>query len=243
MGRPPRCTRTPPKSKPELFDQAERVAFQHVREQLAHMAGCGLEDLEQAAFSYLVQSLNASGIQVRERWARGKATTWATWWHTRHSAARQARPHSQYSVAQAQRGRDVAAIRKRGRNDWQALRAQLARASGDTVADVAGELACSTRFIYKLSKRRFPRLVALVLALALGVNVPKSSPVATSEIQGIDQKEQLRPFTTDKGGDQMRPDVAGLVSTIGENDQIRAELAALYPHRAADLAHWAAQPL
>ena len=79
MGQPPRCTRTPSKSKPEQFDQAERVAFQHVGQALRDMPFCSLPDLEQAAFSYLCESLRGSGVAVREEYARRKAATWAAW--------------------------------------------------------------------------------------------------------------------------------------------------------------------
>ena len=229
MGQPPRCTRTPSLSKSD-FDQAERVAFQHVREQLAHMAGCGLEDLEQAAFSYLVQSLNASGIQVREQWARGKATTWATWWHTRHSAARQTRPHSQYSPAQALRGRQVAAVRKRSRTDWMGLHVQLMRWQGRKVAQIAGRLDCSERSVFRLSKRRFPRLVLVILGQALNLTHGKSSCAATSQIQTIGPKEQLPRVRVEAA---RRPAGAQIDGAIGKVEQIGAAIPDLLR------AHWA----
>ena len=218
------------------FQAAEALAFADVGQALGQMPGCGLEDLEQGAYSYLCQSFASSGIPVREQWARRKAAAWAGWWHTRHTAARQTRPHSQYSAAQALRGRVVAAIRKKGRANWQALQAQLARDRGGTVAEVAGELGCSRRYIFQLSKRKFPKLVALVLALALGVNVPKSSALATSEIQGIDQKEPLRPFTLDDVRPAAPPPLGKIDDIDDDFDQIRAELAGLYPAWAADLA-------
>ena len=202
------------------FQAAEALAFQHVKEALSDMPLCELADLEQAAFSYAAQSFNASGISVRENYLRGKASTWADWWFRKHRDERQPRPHSQYSKAQALRGRQVAAIRKRGRNDFKALGVQLARASGVKVAEVAGELNCSTRFIYKLSKRRFPKLVAVVLALALGVNVPKSSVLHLSEIQAIDLKESLPAFTIDEGKDSKRPAGEGIDGKIDDLEAI-----------------------
>ena len=45
----------------------------------------------------------------------------------------------------------MAALRKTNRNDWTALQVQLARDRGATVAEVAGRLGCSARYIYKLS--------------------------------------------------------------------------------------------
>ena len=220
--------------KPDLFDQAERVAFQHVGQALRDMPFCSLADLEQAAFSYAVQSFASSGIPVREEYARRKASEWASWWFRKHRDERQPRPHSQYSAAQALRGRTVAAIRKRGRTDWTALQVQLARASGVKVAEVAGELDCSRRYVFQLSRRRFSRLVLAVLVLALGgVNVPKSSAVATSEIQGIDPKETLRPFTLDAG-------TPGHPPPLGE----LADIERIGPQIADILrGHWAAQGL
>ena len=203
------------------FSAVERRAFDHVGEHLANMPLCSLWDLESAAASYLSQYLGAQGVAVRREWIERKAAKWGAWWFAKHTARRTTRPHSQYSAAQALRGRTVAAIRKRGRTDWQALRAQLARASGGTVAEVAAALDCSRRWVFQLSRRRFSRLVLAALVLALGgVNVPKGSAVATSEIQGIDQKELLPAFTIDEGGDQIRPEVAGVVSTIGEIERL-----------------------
>lgn len=182
----------------ELFQQAERRAFADVGQALGKMVFCSLPDLEQAAFSYCVQSFTASGVGIREEWARRKASTWAAWWFRKHRDTRSPRPHSKYSVDQAKRGRDVAAIRKRTRNDWEALRVQLAR-QGSTVAEVAGDLGCSARFVYKLSKRKFSPLLVAVLLAALGVNVPKGSVGFQAQNSGIDQKETLRPFTIDEG--------------------------------------------
>ena len=234
MGQPPRCTRTPSKSKSD-FDQAERVAFQHVREQLAHMAGCGLEDLEQAAFSYLVQSLNASGIQVREQWARGKAATWATWWNQKHLASRTRRPHTKYTPAQAARGRRVALIRKRGATDWTALRAQLARDRGDKLAAIAGELGCSLRTASRLSKRLFPRIVGAVLSCYYGWTHGKSSAVGTWEIKAMGNgKEPLPCGRFDQGRALPRPAGDGI---DGESERIGAAI----PDILRGL--WAAQPL
>ena len=226
------------------FEQAEQAAFDHVKEALRNMCFCCREDLEQAAFSYYCEGLRLAGVQFREEYARRKATKFADWWHEKHTASKTVRPHTKYSESQALRGRQVAAIRKRGRNDWQALRAQLARASGGTVAEVAGELDCTSRFIYKLSKRKFPKLVALVLALALGVNVGNSSGgKSLPQKLDIDQKGQLRSGTLDEDGDQIRPELPETwpalpvsLGKTGDNAEIVAELSALYPHRAAELA-------
>ena len=110
MGQPPRCTRTPSKSKPEQFDQAERVAFQHVGQALRDMPFCSLPDLEQAAFSYLCESLRGSGVAVREEYARRKAATWAAWWNQKHRDQQNAttahQVHASASGARATSGLD-----------------------------------------------------------------------------------------------------------------------------------------
>lgn len=185
------ATNATTKSKTE-FDQAERMAFEYCKAMLRGMAGCSLPDLEQAAYSYLCQSFRDSGIEVGETWSRAKASKWAEWWHTRHTASRTTRPHSEYSAAQALRGRQVAAIRKKSRADWTALQAQLARHQGGKVAEIAGRFGCSERSVFRLSKRRFPKLVLVILGQALNLTHGKSSVVATSDIQAIDSKEQLR---------------------------------------------------
>ena len=159
-------TTTTTNSKPD-FAKAEALAFDHVGQALRLMPYCSLEDLEQAAFSYLVQSFASSGVSVREEWARGKAAKWAAWWARKHRDQRRPRPHTKYTPAQALRGRQVAALRKMARTDWQALRAQLARDRA-TVNEVAGELGCTRRYVFQLCKRRFSRLVVAVLVLALG---------------------------------------------------------------------------
>ena len=112
------------------FAEVERRAFDHVREQLAQMPSCGLYDLQSAAASYLSLFLGAQGFPMRREWIDHKAAKWAAWWDRKHTASRTPQPHTKYSPSQALRGRQVAAIRKRGQNDWTALRVQLARQGG-----------------------------------------------------------------------------------------------------------------
>ena len=108
------------------------------------------------------------------------------------------------------------------------------------MAEVAGDIGCSTRFIYQLSKRKFPKLVAVVLALALGVNVGNSSGESLSQKLDIDQKGHLPTFTLDEGTPAHPPPLGKTVDLDDKSppdfDQVRAELMVLYPHRAADLA-------
>ena len=244
MGRYPKNSQTQQHNTSAEFAEIERGAFVHVGEHLAAMPGCGLYDLESAAASYLSLYLGAQGFPMRREWIERKAAKWAAWWDAKHTAARRPRPHTRYSRDQAKRGRQVAAWRKTNRTNWQALQAQLARDRGATVAEVAGELGCSRRYVFQLSKRLFPRLVVAVLVLALGgVNDPKSSALPTPEIQDIGTKEVLGSFTFDGGGDQMRPDVVetwpALPPPLGKTGDIAAivaELSALYPHRAGELA-------
>ena len=238
MGQPPRCTRTPSKSKPEQFDQAERVAFQHVGQALRDMPFCSLPDLEQAAFSYLCESLRGSGVAVREEYARRKAATWAAWWFRKHRDRRTPRPHTKYTAAQAARGRRVALIRKRGATDWTALRAQLARDRGDKLAAIAGELGCSLRTASRLSKRLFPRIVGAVLSCYYGWTHGKSSAVGTSEIKAMgNSKEPLPCGRFDQGRAAPRPAGDGIDGESGESERIGAAI----PDILRGL--WAAQPL
>ena len=125
MGHSQICTTNSTDRKPE-FSEVEQVAFQHVNSHLQNMRHCERADLIQAAFSYLLQSVNASGAGhlFGATYAQSKAEKWGGWWHQKHSANRTKRPHTLYSAAQARRGREVALIRKRTRADWTALRAQ-----------------------------------------------------------------------------------------------------------------------
>ena len=201
MGHFPRCSGTPSDSKPYLFDQAERAAFVHVGQALRDMPFCSLADLCQAAKSYFFQSVNASGAGhlFGERYVEAKAERLAAWWYRKHQDRRTPRPHTKYTPAQAQRGREVAAIRKRVRADWTALQAQLSRDRGDQLAQIAAELGCSLRTVSRLSKRLFPRIVGVVLAHFYGWTHGKSSVVSTSDIQAIDSKEPLPCGMFDEG--------------------------------------------
>ena len=215
--------------------EVEQVAFQHVNSHLENMVFCSEADLAQAAKSYFYQSVRTSGAGhlFREAYVEAKAQRIAKWWNEKHTASRTPRPHTLYTPAQAARGRAVASMRKRNRNNWQALQVQLIRQGGGKVAEVAEQFGCTTRNIYKLSKRRFPKLVAVVLALALGVNVPKSSVGFLSQNQGMDQKETLRPFTFDEGTPAHPPPLGNSVDL----DAIAAAIPDLIR------SHWAAQGL
>ena len=243
MGTSPICTTTTTNSKPNLFDQAESVAFQHVNANLRDMPGCCLGDLAQAAKSYFFESVRASGAAhlFREEYVERKAERSAAWWYRKHRDIRTPRPHSKYSPAQALRGRQVSAIRKASRNDWQALRVQLARQGGAKVAEVAEILGCSARFVYKLSKRKFSPLLVAVLLAALGLNDPKSSVGVTPDLTtGRNLKEELRSFSLDEDAGPVTA-VNGFdgAETDGTDEIDRLGLAI------PDLlqAHWAAQPL
>lgn len=218
------------------FSEAEKLAFDRASQALSAMPFASLADLEQAATSYYAEGFRLAGVSVSGEYVQRKGAKLAAWWHTKHTASRQVRPHTKYSASQALRGRQVAAIRKRGRTNWTALRVQLERDRGAKVAEVAGELGCSTRQIYKLSRRRFPRLVLVVLVLALGgVNVPKSSVRFPSEFQGINQKEHLPAFTLADGSPAHPPPLGKIDEKPPPSADIVAELGALYPQWASDL--------
>ena len=220
------------------FEQAEQAAFEHVKEALRDMRFCCREDLEQAAFSYYAEGLRLAGVQFREEYARRKAARFADWWDQKHSASRTPRPHTKYSESQALRGRQVAAMRKTNRNDWTALQVQLARQGGVKVAEVAELVGCSARNIYKLSRRRFPRLVALVLALALGVNVGNSSGGKALPQRLVDTpKEGLRSGTLAPSTAAKLPAHPRPVGKIDDLDAIAAAIPDLLR------GHWASQGL
>lgn len=199
----------------EVFQAAEALAFDRASQALSSMPFASLADLEQAGCSYYAEGFRLAGVSVSGEYVQRKAAKLAGWWHTKHTASRTVRPHTKYSASQALRGRQVAALRKMARNDWQALRVQLERDRGATVAEVAGDLGCTTRNIYKLSRRRFPRLVAVVLALALGVNVGNCSGGESLSQKLVDtQKETLPAFTFDEGT-PAHPPPLGKIEGVG----------------------------
>ena len=188
------CNGSTTDRKPDLFAQAESVAFQHVNSALRDMPFCDRGDLCQAAKGYFFESVRASGAAhlFREEYVERKAERLGAWWHTKHTASNTKRPHTKYTPAQALRGRQVAAMRKRNRNNWLALQVQLFRQGGGKVAEVAEQFGCSTRNIFKLSRRKFPRIVLVVLCRVLNVNVPKNSGgFCTSKISGYRHKRDL----------------------------------------------------
>ena len=91
-------------------------------------------------------------------------------------------------------------MRKRKRNNWLALQVQLFRQGGGKVAEVAEQFGCSTRNTFKLSRRKFPRIVLVVLCRVLNVNVPKGSGGSVHQKHpGTGTKETLRTVSLDEG--------------------------------------------
>ena len=152
-------------SNRELFDQAESVAFQHVNANLRGMPGCCLGDLCQAAKSYFFQSVRASGVAhlFREEYVELKAERLAVWWHRKHRDIRTPRPHSKYTPAQAARGHKVSRFRRGARADVDALRAQILRAEGVKVAEIAAAIDKTTQHTRRLLRRTFSKVLVLVL--------------------------------------------------------------------------------
>ena len=180
--------------------EVEQVAFQHVNSHLENMVFCSEADLAQAAKSYFYQSVRTSGAGhlFREAYVEAKAQRIAKWWNEKHTASRTPRPHTKYTPAQALRGRQVAAIRKKGRADWLSLRAQLLRDRGAKLSAIAGELGCTVRTVSRLTKRQFPKLVGVVLAAFYGWTHRKSSCCSTPEIEDLGPKESLRRVHIDQ---------------------------------------------
>ena len=232
MGQSQEYNPTESSRKDDLFSQAEKQHFQHVVEALRGMPYCSEADLCQAAKSYFYQSAQANGTAdlFREAYVEAKAQRIAKWWNEKHTASRTPRPHTQYTPAQALRGRQVAAIRKKGRADWLSLRAQLLRDRGAKLSAIAGELGCTVRTVSRLTKRQFPKLVGVVLAAFYGWTHRKSSCCSTSEIEDVGPKESLRRVHIDQA---RRP--AG--EQIDEIDRLGAAIPDLLR------GHWAAQPL
>ena len=222
--------------KDDFFDQAEQAAFQHVNANLRDMPYCDRGDLEQAAKSYFFQSVNASGAGhlFREAYVEGKAATWAAWWFRKHRDRRTPRPHSLYSIDQARRGGKTSAIRKKGEANWRALRAQIQRAKGDQLAQIAGELGCEIRTVSNLIKRLFPRIMGVILGHLFRWKHSKSSCLATPDIEVIDRKEPLLCFHVE--GVQVGERPAERVQ-VDEIDRLGPQIGNILREL------WAAQPL
>lgn len=94
MGTSPICTITTTNSKPNLFDQAERRAFQHVNANLRDMLGCCLGDLCQPAKSYFAEGVRLAGADhlFREEYIERKAERIGAWWYRRFRDHRTPRP-------------------------------------------------------------------------------------------------------------------------------------------------------
>ena len=122
-------------------------------------------------------------------------------------------------------------------NDWTALQVQLARLRGNKVQQLAGELGCSDRSIFRLSKRKFPKIVLAILCQFFNMTVRKSSAVPPSKIQGTDQKETLRTGRLDEGPAVKRPAARCTAAEIDEIDALGAAIPDILR------SFWAAQPL
>ena len=131
----------------------------------------------------------------------------------------------------------MALIRKRGRADWMGLQVQLMRWQGGKVAQIAGRFGCSERSVFRLSKRRFPKLVLAILGQALHLTHGKSSCLATSDIEAIDRKELLPCGRFDQEDGAGRPAGDGIDGASGQVERIGAAI----PDILREL--WAAQPL
>ena len=224
--------------KSDLFTQAEKQHFQHVVEALRDMPYCSEADLCQAAKSYFDQSARATGTAhlFREAYVEAKAQRIAKWWNQKHTASRTPRPHTRYNAAQAARGRHVAAIRKRARADWTALQVQLRRDRGGTLAQIAEEFGCTVRTISNLSKRKFSKIVGLVLDHLFRWNHRTNSAVNTQK-QDVPKLEKLRRFHVEAVPVVVRPAGEGIDGGIDDLEAIGLAIPDLLR------SHWAAQGL
>ena len=230
MGRIPQICGQSTTTTTTNFDKAEKLAFDHVGQALRLMPYCSLEDLEQAAFSYLVQSFASSGVSVREEWARGKAEKWAAWWARKHRDQRRPRPHTRYSRDQAARGRVVSQIRRGTRADVDGLLVQLQAQQGAKLSEIADGIGRTVQHTRRLLGRRFSKLLVWIIIGTFGNGSAGFPPNFDT---GRDQKETLPNVRL--------ADVSPASSvSLGKMAEINAMGAAI-----PDLlrSHWAAQGL
>lgn len=228
-------------TNPSFKEQAEKRAFLHVKEALRDMPWCRQGDLVQAAKSYFYQSLREQGAAhlFREAEVEERADRYGAWWTRKHRDIKTPRPHTVYTPSLAKLGNKNSAISRGNDTDWSALRAQLMRRGGSKVREVAAEFGCDERNVYRWSKRKFSRLVAVVFCWFVNMSFANSSSVPTNSNWSTDLKEPLANVTLGAEQPEIRPATpssdADLDELDAENVQVWAELAALYPHRAADL--------
>ena len=217
--------------------QAERAAFQHVNASLRDMPYCepGRPRASGRVLLLAIRPRQWGGASVPRgiRPAQGGSRI-GEWWDQKHTAsAGRRRPHTQYTPAQAARGRQVALMRKKGRTDWTALRAQLARQKGGKLAEIAEQLGCSLRTVSRLTKRQFPRIVGVVLSHFFGWTHGKSSCGSAPEIQGVDPKESLPRVHIDQQPASKSPDERCIDPLDAQGAMIPDLLRALLGHGTA----------
>ena len=169
-------------SKPKV----ERKAFEYANGHLANMGGCSEGDLCQAFKSYFFQYLRESGASdlFREAEVEAKAARAGAWWSRKFKK----RPHSKYSPEQTKRGHQVSRFRRGATADLAALVAQLQQQKGVKVVQIADDLEKTLQHTRRLLRRKFSKLLVLMVVGTFANSPLPSLPVFDTE-KG--QKEYL----------------------------------------------------
>ena len=191
-----------PHSTAQRKDEVDKAAWAFASAKLGQMRGADAGDLQAAALSYLVQSVqqqSAGGSFSREA-LRVKADRLAAFWTAKHTANSTKRQHTRYSAEQGARGRVVSQYRRGRASDVSGLLVQLAAKRGAEVGTIAAALGITPQHARRLKRRRFARVLVLALLRTFG----KNSLPSPSQQSGTDHKETLPNVRID-GGRHNRP--------------------------------------
>ena len=216
--------------KPEV----DGTAWAFASAKLAAMPSACVGDLEAAAYSYLlasVQQQGASDLFTAEA-LRLKADKLAGFWNAKHRASRQTRPHTRYSAEQAKRGRVVSQYRRGRASDVLALRAQLARDRGAEVGTIAAALGLTPQHSRRLLRRRFSRVLVLALLRTFG----KNSVCSPSQTSVDTETKPLPNVRLEVGRAEIRPERDRVDEDGNELATIRAVIEATKAHLRGDVA-------
>ena len=152
-----------PHSTAQRKDEVDKAAWAFASAKLGQMRGADAGDLQAAALSYLVQSVqqqSAGGSFSREA-LRVKADRLAAFWTAKHTANSTKRQHTRYSAEQGARGRVVSQYRRGRASDVSGLLVQLAAKRGAEVGTIAAALG--------ITPQHARRLQAAALRAGLGL--------------------------------------------------------------------------
>ena len=198
-----------------------------------------VEEFAEALFPKAAAILNQHGTRraFSDRHLFAKCQQWATFWCSRGAQRYVKRPHTKYSPESAALGRERGNETQKRDADRRAYMAQDWHSKGISIERIAQRLKCGISSVYRLLKR----VVAPWYSKAGKVfSSGKDSCTVPKLFTTEEVPERIPDEKRDAGRAEIRTDERCSNADRAEIEalraQIRAELTALYPHRAADLA-------